>query len=270
MCSLTACTMTDMDADMVEFPLCVNFKFDELKLAYECSGHKCADTRIMDHILSQIPQDVAFRCITERCGVPFVTSDPSDVVHCATTTLTLVLDIDETLVDARSSCPAIFIRPYVIEMFARLATLRLNGIEVWLWTAGIASHAARCINALRTHVGSVLPINGVIVRGDWMSHRHCAKDTRKLPLGAIDRVLLVDNSLSMVTAVPQSSLVVPSFVYDVSYVSEYMRPIMAQVCDLVEELARQPPETRVSDFMTNIAGKSHKVQITEMKFFALE
>jgi hypothetical protein len=45
---------------------------------------------------------------------------------------------------------------------------------------------------------------------------------------------------------------------------------MAQVCDLVEELARQPPETRVSDFMTNIAGKSHKVQITEMKFFALE
>jgi hypothetical protein len=267
-CSPTAYAMVSMSADIGEFSEYVNSKFHELKQSCECFGYECTDMRVMDCILSQIPQNVAFRHIREHCGVPIVTSDLSDVVHHATTSMVLMLDIDETLVDARSTCPAIFIRPYVIEMFARLATLRLNGIEVWLWTAGIASHAARCINALRTHVG-VLPIDGAIVRGNWMSHRHCVKDTSKLPLGAMDRVLLIDNTLSMVMAVSKSSLVVPSYIYEERHDVECVQPIMAQVCDLVEELMRQPPETRVSDFMMDIADKSHYVHAAETKYFAL-
>lgn len=271
MCSSTACVMASasMIADMSDFPVYVDSRFYELKQTCECFGHECTDMRVMDCILSQIPQNVAFRHIRERCGVPIVTSELSDVVHRVTTSMVLVLDIDETLVDARSTCPAIYIRPYVIEMFARLAALRLNGIEVWLWTAGIASHAARCIDALRTHVG-VLPIDGAIVRGNWMSHRHCTKDTRKLPLGAMDRVLLVDNSLSMVTAVPLSSVVVPSYIHEERHDIECSQPIMAQVCDLIEELMRQPPETRVSNFMMDIADKSHEVHTAEMRYFSLQ
>lgn len=207
----------------------------------------------MDRILVAIPDHAAHAHIA-RCGIPIVTQHLSTVALRPTTKMLLVLDIDETLVDARSAFPSIYIRPYVREMFARLDALRLRGVEVWLWTAAVVAHAARCISVMHSNAAAdrcTLPVDGVIVRGDWMSLSRCTKDTRLLPLSDVDRVLLVDNTPSMVSAVPFSSLVVSSYVHHTCYTSESICPTMLRICDLMDELMNRPTTTRVSDFLTS-------------------
>lgn len=217
----------------------------------------------IDSILHKISSDVATQHI-HHCGVASVVSDPHDVNTRADTTLLVVLDIDETLVDARSDIPHVHVRPGATDMFARLSALRARGVEVWLWTAAMITHAARCIGVLRGMCGE-LPVTGVIVRGVW-ANGNFMKDIRCLPLAVHDRVLLVDNTPKMVLAASESSLVVPSYMHVNPYgpsrtvvESSTSHPVLHRVCDIVANLA-ESRDIRVSAFLASATAIGMCVQ----------
>lgn len=222
----------------------------------EFASDPCIEKRMsladVDSVLKCISDTSAVRHIN-KCGIRVVTSNPLAISIPPDTSLLLILDIDETLVDARSTPPMVHVRPGVVELFARLNVLRQAGVQVWLWTAAIGAHAARCVGVLHHTFGAELPVDTVVVRGpEWMSKHRCCKDTTSLCLAAADRVLLVDNTPTMVIARPESALVVPSYTHYGRHVIESTdsRPTLVRIADIVEGLAAAPT-VRVADHLAH-------------------
>lgn len=143
--------------------------------------HKCSSDYLNDTFL---PKDEHHKLVCE----------PSDLCGPVEgTSLTVVLDIDETLVRAHCEILEISIRPGALELLDYLSND--TRIELIFWTAGVQFHAYRCLMALQEQLQSKyetkLKIDGVIYRGVWYRARF--KDVFELA-GRMDRCLLVDNS----------------------------------------------------------------------------
>jgi hypothetical protein len=105
-------------------------------------------------------------------------------------TLTVVLDLDETLVsNRRIDLPAAILRPYVLD--ALNALRQLANVEVVLWTASTEDTAAPVVRQLSTR-GTVF--DDVIFRNDsWFTEPYHTKDLRLLGR-PLDRVVVFDNA----------------------------------------------------------------------------
>lgn len=116
--------------------------------------------------------------------------------------LVVVLDLDETLVDAHLG--NIAVRPGVEQL---LLTLR-GRCEVIVWTASVRDRAVEIIR----HIDRRGVIQHCVHRhySWWTEEYGCAKDLRLLgrPMG---RVILVDNTPEVFRKNPQNSLLVPDF-----------------------------------------------------------
>jgi hypothetical protein len=105
-------------------------------------------------------------------------------------TLTVVLDLDETLVsNRRLDLPAAILRPFVLDLLAALK--QLPGIEVVLWTASTADTGSPVVTQLSAN-GTVF--DDVIFRNDlWFTEPVHTKDLRLLGRD-MDRVIVFDNA----------------------------------------------------------------------------
>jgi hypothetical protein len=105
-------------------------------------------------------------------------------------TLTVVLDLDETLVNNRRlDLPNAILRPYVLE--ALNALRQLEGVEVVMWTASTEETAAPVVRQLSAQ-GTVF--HDVIFRNNaWFTEPYHAKDLRLLGR-PMDRVVIFDNA----------------------------------------------------------------------------
>lgn len=127
------------------------------------------------------------------------------------TRMTVVLDLDETMVRAHCHTCKIAIRPRLLQ-FLNYA-IRSSEIEIIVWTAGVLSHALRCIYAVKLSYekeygsGSFM-LNGLIFRGRW--YYTYGKDVSKLgrPDGS---VILIDNTPDHVTEASGSALLIESY-----------------------------------------------------------
>lgn len=126
-------------------------------------------------------------------------------------TMTVVLDLDETIVWARSSC--IVVRPFLTEL---LCSCQRHGCEVILWTAGVPAYVNRIIHAVnRTLQDAHHPFHWysyVIPRSPlwFVEDRVSVKDVRLLQRN-LDRVLVIENSPASVQLQPDNVLLVEDF-----------------------------------------------------------
>ena len=105
--------------------------------------------------------------------------------------LTVVLDLDETLVsNRRLDLPAAILRPYALKALRALCETR--GVELVLWTASTEETAAPVVRQLAGGEGGVF--HHVIYRNDaWFTEPYHSKDLRLLGR-PMDRVVLFDNA----------------------------------------------------------------------------
>eukprot|EP01007_Sphenomonas_quadrangularis_P002934 NODE_514_length_1404_cov_300.022140_g391_i0.p1 GENE.NODE_514_length_1404_cov_300.022140_g391_i0~~NODE_514_length_1404_cov_300.022140_g391_i0.p1 ORF type:complete len:259 (-),score=15.49 NODE_514_length_1404_cov_300.022140_g391_i0:628-1380(-) len=105
--------------------------------------------------------------------------------------LTVVVDLDETLVYAREG--PVWLRPYASQFLSRI---KAAGCDVIAWTAGEYGHVAKVLDTL-DHDGSLIP--HCVYRGEaWLSDpMNYHKDLHLLGR-CLDRVLLVENSLECI------------------------------------------------------------------------
>jgi hypothetical protein len=127
--------------------------------------------------------------------------------------LTLILDLDETLVFARNG--AVLVRPDAIEFLTRIK--KLPGIELVLWTAGTEQHAFRILrpiaDSVRHQLGKQQRIFDQVITcetGDWHLGENPPKDLSRLGLD-LSRVLFVDNLADNCRLQRVYSLVVEDF-----------------------------------------------------------
>jgi TFIIF-interacting CTD phosphatase-like protein len=121
--------------------------------------------------------------------------------------LTVVLDLDETLVSNRQlDLPAAILRPYVLD--ALNALRKLPGVEVVLWTASTEETAAPVVRQLSAR-GTVF--DDVIFRNDaWFTEPYHTKDLRLLGR-QMDRVIVFDNAPNCCKMNPHNSVLVEDF-----------------------------------------------------------
>lgn len=104
--------------------------------------------------------------------------------------LTVVLDLDETLVsNRRADLPQAILRPYVLDALAALRNL--PGVEIVMWTASTEETGSQVVRQLHAH-GKIF--DDVIYRNDdWFTEPVHTKDLRLLGRD-MDRVIVVDNA----------------------------------------------------------------------------
>ncbi|KAG5478158.1 hypothetical protein CUR178_04870 [Leishmania enriettii] len=121
--------------------------------------------------------------------------------------LTLVLDLDETLVSNRDSRQsAAVLRPYCLHVLNALR--HMKELEIVLWTASTKETATPVMEQLHT-TGVIF--DDVIFRNNiWFTQPIHTKDLRLLGRD-LDRVLIVDNSVGCCKLHPRNSLLVEDF-----------------------------------------------------------
>jgi hypothetical protein len=121
--------------------------------------------------------------------------------------LTLVLDLDETLVsnrDARQS--EAVLRPYCLHVLNALR--HMKELEIVLWTASTKETASPVVEQL--HQTGII-FDDIIYRNSlWFTQPIHTKDLRLLGRD-MDRVLIVDNSVGCCKMHPRNSLLVEDF-----------------------------------------------------------
>ncbi|KAK7195764.1 NLI interacting factor-like phosphatase [Novymonas esmeraldas] len=121
--------------------------------------------------------------------------------------LTLVLDLDETLVfnrDARQS--AAVLRPYCLHVLNALR--HMTELEIVLWTASTKETASHVVKQL--HQTGIIFDDIVFRNNMWFTQPIHTKDLRLLGRN-MDRVLIVDNSVGCCKLHPRNSLLVEDF-----------------------------------------------------------
>lgn len=121
---------------------------------------------------------------------------------------TIVLDFDETLINARAK-PVCYIRPYVFEFFYSIRT-HLPHIEIIGWSAGLPEHVDRVIellNDFNPHHGLQL-FDMVLSRGPaWHSESTTIKDLSMLK--RTDCIIIDDSPYAAIYN--SSAIIVPTF-----------------------------------------------------------
>ena len=163
-------------------------------------------------------------------------SEPEDVPPCSKLTiLTIVFDLDETLVDATSE-NNVYVRPYARNILEKLSCF--SNLEMILWSAGSASHVAYCLKLLDP---SRKYFKYVISRGSWTSKRVkniCLLKDRH------NSCILVDNTPECVGELDFPSIIVPDFrnhfknsLYDTTLL--YVFKILEDIYKLFEKINSQ-------------------------------
>lgn len=161
--------------------------------------------------------------------------------------LTVVVDLDETLVFARGL--EVIIRPHVADLLKRVRAL---GCELVLWTAGVHEHTHKVLTALDLVAApnhDVVWFDHLITRSRrWYSEHKPYKDLellgRQLP-----RVILIDNNPACASQQPQNSLIVED------YMGAEKDETLTKVGDIVEHLAeviRADPTQSVETVLNNL------------------
>ncbi|SCU66410.1 TFIIF-stimulated CTD phosphatase, putative [Trypanosoma equiperdum] len=121
--------------------------------------------------------------------------------------LTVVLDLDETLVSNRDSgATGAILRPYCLHMLNALR--HMQGLEVVLWTASTKETAAPVIRQL-SQSGPVF--DDVICRNSsWFTEPLHTKDLRLLGRD-MSRVIIFDNSTACCKLNPRNAVIVDDF-----------------------------------------------------------
>ncbi|KAG5477683.1 hypothetical protein LSCM1_04977 [Leishmania martiniquensis] len=121
--------------------------------------------------------------------------------------MTLVLDLDETLVSNRDSRQsAAVLRPYCLHVLNALR--HMKELEIVLWTASTKETAAPVVEQLHT---TGIIFDDIIFRNSiWFTQPIHTKDLRLLGRD-MDRVLIVDNSVGCCKLHPRNSLLVEDF-----------------------------------------------------------
>lgn len=121
--------------------------------------------------------------------------------------LTVVLDLDETLVNNRNVCrPEATLRPYCLHMLNSLR--HMSELELVLWTASTKETASPVVEQL--HAKGII-FDDIIFRNDaWFTHPVHTKDLRLLGRD-LDRVLIIDNSVGCCKMHPRNTLLVKDF-----------------------------------------------------------
>jgi hypothetical protein len=122
-------------------------------------------------------------------------------------TLTVVLDLDETLVsNRRADLPCAILRPYVMEVLAGLR--RMPGLELVLWTASTEETGTPVVHQLHAN-GAIF--DEVVFRNDkWFTEPVHTKNLKLLGRRE-DRVVVFDNAPSCCKLNPFKSVIVEDF-----------------------------------------------------------
>ncbi len=162
--------------------------------------------------------------------------------------LTVVVDLDETLVFARGL--EVIIRPHVADLLKRVRAL---GCELVLWTAGVHEHTHKVLTALDLVAApnhDVVWFDHLITRSRrWYSEHKPFKDLellgRQLP-----RVILIDNNPACASQQPQNSLIVED------YMGAEKDETLTKVGDIVAHLAeviRADPTQSVETVLSSLS-----------------
>lgn len=122
-------------------------------------------------------------------------------------TLTVVFDLDETLVSNRHPhLPQAILRPYALHVLN--AMRQMEGLEIVLWTASTSETAAPVLRQLQSR-GAVF--DEVICRNDtWFTDPIHTKDLRLLGRD-MDRVVIFDNAVGCLKLNPGNAVLVEDF-----------------------------------------------------------
>lgn len=125
----------------------------------------------------------------------------------AAPTLTVVLDLDETLVsNRRLDLTAAILRPYALDALAALR--RLPNIEIVMWTASTEETASPVVRQLSAR-GKVF--DDIIFRDErWFTEPYHSKDLRVLGR-SMDRVVFFDNAPNCCKVNKANSILVEDF-----------------------------------------------------------
>ncbi|ORC84600.1 uncharacterized protein TM35_000431680 [Trypanosoma theileri] len=132
---------------------------------------------------------------------------PQFEAHETCPTLTVVFDLDETLVCNRDmNLSAAILRPYCLHVLNALR--HMKGLEVVLWTASTKETASPVVEQLS---GSGPVFDEVIYRSDlWFTEPLHTKDLRLLGRD-MDRLLIIDNAANCCKLNPQNALLAEDF-----------------------------------------------------------
>lgn len=121
--------------------------------------------------------------------------------------LTLVLDLDETLVSNRSAhLSRAVLRPYCLHVLHALR--HMQGLEIVLWTASTKETASPVVDQLQA-LGPIF--DDIIFRSDlWFTEGIHTKDLRQLGRD-VDHVLIVDNAANCCKLNPRNALLIEDF-----------------------------------------------------------
>jgi hypothetical protein len=152
------------------------------------------------------PQQHVGKIPTETFLIPPMECPPEGAVR----NLTVVLDLDETLVWARNA--TVVVRPFVQEFLQ--ACLR-NRCEIVLWTAGIPVYVNRIINAISRVVKRNHWFHYVVARSPmWYSDFGPTIKDLRLIHRPLDRVLVLENSPASMQLQEGNVLLVEDFYGD--------------------------------------------------------
>ena len=136
------------------------------------------------------------------------------------TRMTLVIDIDETLVRAHCHNCNISVRPGATRLLNDV--IHNPEIEVFIWTAAVPIHAARCLYAIKRmyeidYPGQRFEIDALICRGLW--YTTFGKDVNRLPRPPLSSVL-IDNFVKHVLQAKRCGVLIESYETDALHHAE--------------------------------------------------
>ena len=126
--------------------------------------------------------------------------------------LTVVLDLDETLVsNRRLDLPQAILRPWAIEVLRELRSLA--AVEIVLWTASTDDIALPVVDQLQV-LGPVF--NQCVFRDPtWFTEPYHTKDLRLLGRD-MDKVVIIDNAVGCCKLNPGNAVLIEDFTGDIS------------------------------------------------------
>ena len=149
--------------------------------------------------------------------------------------LTVVLDLDETLVsNRRMDLPQAILRPYAIEVLNALRGIK--GVEIVLWTASTEVTGAPVVRQLHAH-GHIF--DDVIYRDDrWFTEPTHTKDLTLLGRN-MDRVVVVDNAPNCCKFNKDHSVIIDDFRGVVTPSDTHLISVYKVIQHLAQEIVAQ-------------------------------
>jgi hypothetical protein len=134
-----------------------------------------------------------------------ISDDPSKI--------TIVLDLDETLVDGRTKANTFYVRPGVDTFLSFLGNFKKT-INVIIWSAGTETYVKKAIEVLGFDKFNVNVVLVIYFSRTWIKfNSNYTKDLSLLGQN-MDNVLLIDNTPEMARASPKNTIIVPSFTFE--------------------------------------------------------